>query len=120
METTISKSEINVNLIELNGMYFVYYLLLSDRVVYVGSSKGIYKRLKEHKYQKQFDTIKLVSFDSARNCKRFERYEIQRLKPEYNGNTKGNFIEPQLNCNKGKNIISIDDKIKLVNNLQRN
>ncbi len=74
----------------------------------------------QHKYQKQFDTIKLVSFDSARNCKRFERYEIQRLKPEFNGNAKGDFIEPQLKCNKGKNIISMEEKIKLMTGLNRN
>lgn len=120
MEMTIKRSEINVNLIELKGIYFVYYLIDNEKVIYVGSSHNIYKRLNGHKYQKQFNTIKLVSFDSARNCKRFERYEIQRLKPEHNTFAKDKFIEPQLKSNIGKYIIPIEDKIKLVSGLNRN
>jgi hypothetical protein len=117
MERTISKSEINSNLIELKGMYFVYYLLLADCVIWIGSTRNLYKRLKQHKYQKGFDSVKLVSFDSEINAKRFERYELQRLKPVYNIFGVSSFREPQL---KSEPSLSINDKINIVSLLNRN
>lgn len=45
METTIKANEINTSLIELKGMYFVYYLINEDKVIYVGCTKNIYARL---------------------------------------------------------------------------
>jgi len=116
MQAIINKSDITIDLIQLKGMYFVYYLLDSVKPIYIGSSKNIYKRLKCHKFNKQFDRIKLVSFETEVNCKRFERYEIQRLKPELNITAKNKYIEPQM---KGLNI-SIESKINLINILNRN
>jgi excinuclease UvrABC nuclease subunit len=127
MESTINKSMINVSLIELKGVYFVYYLLLSGSVVWIGSTRNVYKRLKEHKstpsYHNQqykfvmpFDSVKLVSFDSELNAKRFERYELNRIKPKYNIFGIDSFREPQL---KSEPKLSINDKINIHSLLNR-
>ena len=90
MNKIINWQDINKNLIELKGLYFVYYLIYENQatgkeiVIYIGSSKNIYKRLKEHKHRHHFQTIRLIRFNNEYDCKQFERNEIFRLKPELN------------------------------------
>lgn len=137
---TIKRNEINNSLIELKGIYFVYYLLDKESVIYIGSTQNIYHRLKDHRYMKyyhtkqykflkQFDSVKMVSFDSEINAKRFERYELNRLKPEYNIFGIKKYKEPQIKGTKKDNLKKDADilnnpqlkyKIQLINKLNRN
>ena len=114
---TISKTDINSDLKIFDKIYFVYYLYYNDLCIYIGSSMNIYKRFKEHKYQKEFDYIKLRPFRTANQAKTFENIEINRLKPEFNTFNKESFKVPQL----AKNVtFSIEDKKKFANILNRN
>jgi hypothetical protein len=90
----ILKSEINVGLIKLKGKYFVYHLIKDNEVIYVGYSKNIYKRSKEHKYQKDFDILLLKPVDSLLKARILERADIFTLKPSGNKSGKNNFEFP--------------------------
>lgn len=90
MYIELNKADINSKLIELKGIYFVYSLVLDSRIVYIGCSKNIYKRFKEHKYQKEFDSIEMFSMPGHREAKIKERELIFIHKPELNANAKDN------------------------------
>ena len=81
---TIKKNQINIDLIQIKGKYFVYHLIKDNKVLYIGYSKNIYKRLKEHKYQKDFDTIVLIPVGSLIEARVLERADIFTIKPELN------------------------------------
>ena len=70
------------------GIYFIYYLVDAGNIVYIGCSSNIYKRFKEHKYQKQFDTIEMFSMPDQRTAKNKEKQLIVKHKPIHNGNAK--------------------------------
>jgi len=100
MYIELKPEEITSKLIELKGIYFVYYLLNAGEMVYIGCSKNIYKRFKEHKYQKQFDSIEMFSMPSQRQAKEKERGLISLHKPGQNGNAKHIERKPILNSDK--------------------
>lgn len=97
MELTINKEKIDNSLKVLTGVYFVYYIYSdTNECIYIGSSKNVYKRFKEHKYKLSFSYIKLVSFGSQIDCKTFERIEIFKNKPVLNTFDKNYFRVPQI------------------------
>ena len=117
MRLLLGKKDINVDLKLVTGSYFVYYIFRNDEVIYIGSSKNLYKRLKEHLYQKEFDFILCVYKYDEQTAKTFEKTEILRLKPIDNTFNKSGYYPPVL-----KNIdtsISIEDKIKFASVLNR-
>lgn len=67
----------------------LYYLYKDDVVVYIGVSKNIYVRVLEHCFEeaKEFDSIKVDTFDGAFNQTLLEVFEvmlISKQKPKYN------------------------------------
>ena len=92
----LTKDDINISLREFDGVWIVYYLIKNEKIIYVGSSKNIYKRLKQHKYQKSIDEIKLRFFDNEVEAKTFERIEIFSIRPELNKYCKNGFRNPEM------------------------
>jgi excinuclease UvrABC nuclease subunit len=80
----INKKDINVKLKRFNGVYFVYIIRMNDNIIYIGSSKNIYKRFKEHKYQKVFDSIEIIKCNSFSQALIKERELIFKHNPEDN------------------------------------
>ena len=80
----IKKQDINGKLAEFKGIYFVYLIFRNDKIVYIGSSKNFYKRLKEHKYQKSFDYIELIEQATMQDALDNERKLLFEHKPEEN------------------------------------
>ncbi|HSH52170.1 MAG TPA: GIY-YIG nuclease family protein [Bacteroidales bacterium] len=110
----INKKDIGVKLKQFTGTWFVYYIYLGESCIYIGSSKNLYKRLKEHKYQKTFDSVRLVKMDSEYKAKTFERLEIFRIQPELNVWCRDSFRPPSVK-NNNSNMKEKRDAIKLLN-----
>jgi len=115
MKLTVKKSEINKELIVLNGVYFVYYVYDDKECIYIGSSKNIYKRFKAHKTNISFSHIVCMSFTSEIECKTFERIEIYNLKPVLNTFDKKLFRIPEIK----KHSFSISELINSHKTLNR-
>jgi len=104
--------EINTSLIKLKGIYIVYMLCETRNIIYIGKSKNIYKRLKEHKYQKNFKYVVLIPCVNSEYAFYIEKLLISNLDNKFNINSKshngnvypknGNnieeFIEIHKNC----------------------
>jgi hypothetical protein len=69
----------------------IYFLLLDDRIVYIGQSDNIHKRIKQHLFQREkvFNKI-LVKYicDPAIDLASIEKDLIKAHKPKYNSNSK--------------------------------
>ena len=78
---TSKAKEIQSNLYE--GCYLLY---SNAKLVYVGVSKCIYSRLKQHKREniKQWDTVKFIEEHDREKALEIEYYLIQKFKPIYN------------------------------------
>lgn len=110
MYIELKRKDINTKIAELKGIYFVYYLMNDDKIVYVGCSKSIYKRLKDHLWRrKQFDSVQMFSMPSQRTAKEKERTLIFKHKPEYNGNAKHRIKPVVLNSDKNRTTTPIDE-----------
>lgn len=115
MDITITKNEIRNGLKKFKSVFFVYYLYRKGECVYIGTSKNIYKRLKEHKYLKIFESIRLLSFEDEFEAKNFERMEIFRMQPKENYFCRSHYRQP--GCKHIK--VNIKDKIKLLSIINR-
>ena len=59
-----------------------YFLMLGDKITYIGSSYTLGKRIKEHRYSgKQFDSVRVYITNSYTEC---ERKCILHFKPSCN------------------------------------
>jgi len=96
MNIQIENNRINVDLIQYAGMYFVYSIYRNGEIVYIGSSKNIYKRFKEHKYQKDFEFIELIRCSDMREALTVEREMIFKHQPQENIFCKNNLRKPDL------------------------
>ncbi len=105
----ISKKQIGKCLKKFTGRYFVYLVYRGGDVVYIGSSKNIYKRFKQHKYMKQFDLIEVIPADDMRDALSIERKMIFKYKPVENIFCKHNSREPDIKDFK----YSIDELIEI-------
>lgn len=65
----------------------VYFLLLDDRIVYIGKSENIMYRLASHRYEatKEFNRVFVYECASA-NLDRLESLYINKFQPIHNGN----------------------------------
>lgn len=114
MKLTVNKSDINNNLNVLKGIYFVYYIYENDKCIYIGNTRNVYKRFKEHKYKLSFSHVCLVSFVSEIACKTFERIEIYNHKPVLNTFDKKLFRIPDIK-NHSFSISELINSHKLLN-----
>jgi len=109
-ETSNSVEELlfNNNTIK-RGIYFLY---KDDKIIYIGKSTNLGKRLYNHKVQnlKDFDIIKVYTFKSNADIHYLEPYLINYYKPLYNKE----FVEPTHNtlCIKWKKAIKDSYLIK--------
>lgn len=64
----------------------VYFLIFKDKIVYVGYSKDILKRVKAHNkdIKKIFNKISYVTYEDDEQMKNDEREYIAYIKPRYN------------------------------------
>lgn len=70
----------------------VYFLYLSDNVVYVGKSKNINQRIHEHLKSKKFDYYRVFECDESL-IGLYERIFINKLKPILNCDSLTNKIK---------------------------
>ena len=62
----------------------LYILLLDGVVVYIGKSKNIKNRVREHKRDKNFNEIHSILFRNDGDIDLYEPYLINKYKPMYN------------------------------------
>jgi excinuclease UvrABC nuclease subunit len=105
----LNKEDITIKLQELKGIYFVYMLYDGGNLFYIGCSKNIYKRMKDHLYRrKQFDCFELIQYPDELRAKIAEKKLILKYKPELNKHCK--YIERSIitkNMQSSKNDVSI-------------
>src|SRR5690625_394111 len=77
---------------------FIYFLLKDEKVVYVGKTKNVKRRLNEHK-GKVFDDYKLLKCTSDESSFLEDKY-ITKFDPKYNNslNSKGEYKSLELFC----------------------
>ena len=78
-----SESEIVANSLSLNVTCGVYFLIKDERIVYVGKSSDVYKRIGQHVKTKEFDRITVVEC-SETDVSRLEAMYIDKFKPILN------------------------------------
>tara|TARA_R110000822_G_C14903816_1_gene449326 strand:- start:28 stop:483 length:456 start_codon:yes stop_codon:yes gene_type:complete len=73
--------------------YYLYFLFNKNKLVYIGQTNNINKRLVDHKRkdnfysgtnQKKFNKYYAISSSSDKITKRWEKILIKKLKPKYN------------------------------------
>jgi len=66
--------------------HYVYFLLNESKVVYIGCTKRLDRRIKEHKSSgKKFTSHRAIECVDLETAENYERRWIKRFKPEYNG-----------------------------------
>lgn len=66
-----------------NGPCVLYYLMHKGKIVYIGVSQNLKKRMTMHK-GKVFDAIKTVDYSTRVLASEQERIEIIKHRPKYN------------------------------------
>ena len=64
-----------------NGVYF---LIVAERIVYVGRSKYINERLSQHREDKEFTHVSYIEIDRDTDTRCVESYYINKFTPELN------------------------------------
>lgn len=77
---------------------YIYFLKNNERVVYVGKTKNIKRRIKEHK-DKAFDSYDYIKCDES-NANYLEDKYIMKYDPKYNRclNSKGEYVNLKTFC----------------------
>ncbi|MDE1545956.1 GIY-YIG nuclease family protein [Dechloromonas agitata] len=78
-----SADEIIANSRSLEKTCGVYFLVKEERIIYVGKSRDVYKRIGQHEKTKQFDRITVIEC-SERDVDRLELIYIEKFKPILN------------------------------------
>lgn len=86
--TLLTEEEIAAGRMELPCASGVYFLLSGERVVYVGQSVAVFKRVLEHMATKRFDGFAYVPCDPE-NLNVLESLYIHALRPILNGKSAG-------------------------------
>ena len=68
----------------LKGTFIVYFLINNDNIDYIGISESLYSRLVQHKLDKQFQKVLLLSFDSYNSMLEAEKQLIDTFEPPLN------------------------------------
>ena len=77
-------NEKNVKYFDLsNEIYYIYFLLKNNKVVYVGQTNNIFNRIKEHKKNKDFDNVAYIT-TTKNKVNYLENYYIIKYEPFYN------------------------------------
>lgn len=92
----ILKEQINVSLMQYKNQWFVYCIYNNSECIYIGSSHNIYKRFKEHKYQKSFTHIVLTGCKDKYSALLLERALIYERQPIYNKDGVNQFAIPHI------------------------
>ena len=93
----IKKENINNDLHKYDEIYCVYLLIDESEIIYIGCSQNIYKRLKQHKYQKEFKHVDIIACNDERKARRIEHELIFKFKPKFNTFGKDKLIpEPRI------------------------
>lgn len=70
---------------EKTDVYSIYFLLLKNRLVYIGCTNNLRHRIKSHRITgKSFDTIRYTQVDSKEIALKYEMRLIKYFQPEYN------------------------------------
>lgn len=93
--TILSEEEIVAAATPPTVQYGVYFLVKADRVVYVGMSKDVHKRLNEHRAsRKDFDRVFVILCELI-EARRLEALYIAKLNPPLNLTFGRNFGRPK-------------------------
>ena len=84
---TMKKTDIDVSLIEDRNKFFVYLLILSGQIVYIGRTSNLYSRMYGHKYKKDFTDVILFEYNSYKEICKVENTLIKIYKPICNINS---------------------------------
>jgi len=68
----------------MNGKYCLYFLLQGRRIVYVGVSRVLLKRLSTNAGEKRFNYVKYFEMPDRETALRYEKRWIIKFDPEYN------------------------------------
>lgn len=67
-------------------IYYLYFLIRKDKIVYIGSTSNIDKRINQHLIDKNFDTYKYIETKSKDTVLSNESFYIQKYQPKLNIN----------------------------------
>lgn len=71
-----------------NGIYLLYKY---DTIIYIGKSKNVKLRIKQHRKDKDFDCVKSIVFRDNNLVNLYEPYLIQKYQPKYNNDLLDKF-----------------------------
>lgn len=72
----------------------IYFLIKESRIVYIGQSNNVYRRLGDHKKEKEFTSFKFIQCD-AEWLDWVEIYYIHKFKPDLNArHNSGEVVAP--------------------------
>lgn len=76
----------------LYGRFFVYFLIRGSKIVYIGSSYNLEKRIGAHKsslwLKKWFTRVRFIECKTHSKMLKYENRWIDKFKPKYNGRKK--------------------------------
>lgn len=86
------RGSVNDELRDLRGKHFVYFLIKGKRIVYIGSTSDIQRRISQHKsaiwLKKWFTHFRTIQCNSQPSMIKYEKRWISKLKPLHNGGGK--------------------------------
>jgi hypothetical protein len=90
-EELLNESDIARAAVPVSDLCGIYFLLLEERIVYVGQSFSCHRRIAEHAQQggKLFTSFHILPCDQC-DLDRFEALYIEKFQPAYNANVGPN------------------------------
>lgn len=107
----LTENEIIQNCDKFNIKTAVYFLILNRRVVYVGQSTNVMKRINEQNLSKDFDSIKILECEKE-NLNIIESLYIHSIRPDLNERNKDGFMCAPLSLQEALN------KLNAIENLE--
>lgn len=94
------------------NLEFVYRLLDNGKIVYVGQSTNVTKRIKQHKKNKDFNEVEICLCTSKMHMDQLEAYEIHKNLPKYNKEAKIHKVNAYIESGKvDSDIFKLSDKV---------
>jgi hypothetical protein len=81
---TMTKTDINVSLMQDQNKFYVYILVLNGQFVYIGRTSNLYSRMITHKNKKDFTDILLLEYNTYKETYKVETTLIKIYKPIHN------------------------------------
>jgi len=79
----IEITEVNIQLMQVSGRYFIYLLCNKDEIIYAGRTMNLYARLISHKMYKKFTDVIIIEYSSD-NILFMEKQIVKLIKPTLN------------------------------------